>query len=182
MKNNIMTLVHIKKQLTASWPLCSALKGHIVHSNVPRGFTRGQLPALPGSCCHCHCHCHCPTHLPSICITPCRLEPCSTARNSSEGNQLLQPSTSARQRGSKALAVAGLQAFILLTNAELWVPRSRESVRKIQGFQYSLINNKILWALGASKQTETVSSYKKKGIFYTSCNGIYFQATFRSSL
>lgn len=141
----------------------------------------GALPgaaSTPRSCCHCDRS----THLRLICTRSCMLEPCSTVLNASKGSQQLQPSTSAMWRGSKALAVAELPAFILPTNAELSVPRSRESVRKIQGFQYSLANNKILWALGTSKQTEIISSYKKKGIFYASYCGIYFQATVRFPL
>ena len=166
MKKSIVTFGHIYHLSLLSnlllLALCaSALKGHIAHSDLTISFTRRGLPALPGSCCHCNLS----TRLRELWIRPCRLEPCSMVLNSSKGSQQLQPSTSATWRGIKALAVAGLKAFLLPSNAELGVPRSRESVRKIQGFQYSLANNKILWVARTSKQTEITSSYKKERTF-----------------
>lgn len=128
MKNSIMTFGHIYHLSLLNnfllLALCAvALRGHIAHSNLTMSFTRSGLPALPGSCCHCHPS----THLGDLWIRLCRLEPHSMVFNPSKVSQKLQPSSSPMWRGIKALALAGLKAFILPSNSEPGVLRSRVS-------------------------------------------------------
>lgn len=183
MKNSIMTFGHIwssllAKQLTAACSFWSSTQSSCSSQQSGHELYQERVPAPPGSCCHCNLS----TRLRELWIRPCRLEPRSMVLNSSKGSQQLQPSTSATWRGIKAMAVAGIKAFILPSNAELGIPRSRKSLRKIQGFQYSLAGNKILWVAGAPKQTEITSSHKRKGLFHAVNCAVYLQATVKSSL
>lgn len=102
-------------------------------------------------------------------------EPCSTAMNSSQGNQQLQPSTSSMWRGKKLCQWQEYKHFFFPALSPQEQRISEKNTR------FSVQPCKKQWACGTSKQTEIIA-YRKKGIFSASYCGIHFQATVRGSL